>query len=492
LNFAVKPVALLSTLFLTLGLVALSASSASADPAELAVTSSAGTLTLPSGDNYHDASSVTISSPNAHDVSVVITHNGDLTETVSAQTTLASQLDGTFSAVVPVSDDQLAAGSYFITVTALDNTAFTASTPLVIGSGQVTALTLTTTNGTTFFPYADGYKDAVTGTVSAVDETNTPVSFTGTVSSGTATTAVASTDASAATFSLSLVGQPLGSQSLVATVGTVTSPGIQLALQATQLASVSVSSHYSTVYPVSDGFRDSTVITTNVASTLPDATAITGSLKATLKGKTVATWALTSSGPTTITWNGRIHGKIKPGTYVFKASAKLGNTVTSPSVKVTVSPKKLVSKTVSSTKSASSIIKHFEAFDQNQDGICLKHSSQVGCFGYDDYYNAGMSLFAYGTSGVPAAVWSSTKYGRTPSVLVTAATSDVSGTAVWGYGLTDDATQVAGQLRKGTHSLGWHGLNGASHTLEISMGLGQYSYFITTSLKISYKYVVLK
>lgn len=98
------------------------------------------------------------------------------------------------------------------------------------------------------------------------------------------------------------------------------------------------------VYPVVDGFEDSVRFRVLGADTVGAAVAVSGTAALTHAGRIVRTWDLDGS-TTVLTWDGRVHGAVRPGSYSLAVTAwsSDGSTVRSVSM-VRVIGKRVVRK----------------------------------------------------------------------------------------------------------------------------------------------------
>lgn len=108
-----------------------------------------------------------------------------------------------------------------------------------------------------------------------------------------------------------------------------------------------VTAAYPSVYPASDGFRDSVVLTATIPSLSGPSVVeeLLGGSKLVVKLGTsvVKEWALTQTGTRNFTWNALNGGRIVPGTYTIVLTAiGTDSTTRTASTSVIVSSKKLV------------------------------------------------------------------------------------------------------------------------------------------------------
>ena len=159
----------------------------------------------------------------------------------------------------------------------------------------------------------------------------------------------------------------------------------------------------------------------------------TGSLKITRLGKVVKTWALTSSDAESLTWDGKVSGKVVPGTYTVTASVK-GPEGSSHSATTTVKVDsgKLVTKTRTITYKAAKVLRTF-SINPSYPGAYCEHGYRT----YDDVHcvakakGGNLGLIAYGYATVPSDVLSATKYGSATARASVHLTWKSSAQALW-------------------------------------------------------------
>lgn len=160
-----------------------------------------------------------------------------------------------------------------------------------------------------------------------------------------------------------------------------------------------------TIYPTTDGYKDSLVLNVESFTASGAKLPTTGSTIQVKNsaGTVVATKTITHTGPTRYAWNGKVAGKVKPGTYTIVYTTK---TAAAPTIKVVktstvkVSAAKLVPRTVSITKRASDVFT-----DYVQGGAaCVVES------GYVWMQHMGGEGICYGNITSPSVVRASAKY----------------------------------------------------------------------------------
>jgi hypothetical protein len=454
-------------------------------------------LTLPEGDGFNDSTVVTLTADAAITAQPVILDSADapVGPELTPVELIDPDADGTFSEIITLSGLGLAAGAYTVSATEVVGETLTGSAPLVVGSGS--AVSVTVSSATTFYPRKDGYLDALTATVTATDETGTAVPYTGAVgfTSGSVkrTAAVASTTGAAASASVPVTGLPAGTGSLVAKVRgrtgvDKTSAARTITLALTQVNRVALTKAATTIYPAKDGYHDTGVFKFTAAYGGPSNMPVTGSVTILLGGKKVKSWTLSSTAAKTFTWDGLYGGKIVPGKYTVRAGARgPEGTTKSAEIYVNVSSKKLVNKTASRTVNAKPVLKEYVALDELQLGECWYTPEEVvGCDGYEGD-ESGLSLWAFGSIPVPTDV--RTAYAAT--VRLTANVDYVDGSAGWTY-YFGDAEGPGGDLVLGNNTLAWLTVDKAQSKVNVDFGLLEHSSVDIDYYKIEWRYKVLQ
>jgi hypothetical protein len=473
------------------------AAAADGDPTALTATVSK-LLTLPAADGFNDSAVLTVIANGPATVKPVILDDADAALTLPALPELTltdADEDGTFKGTLALTLTGLGltAGDYSVRVTETTLTDLTATAPLTIGSGHAVDVTLTSTDA--FYPYADRYLDTVKARVTARDETGTAVPFSGYVmfNNGQVSKKAAITWAPGDDnfVYISVANLTLGSASLLAKVhgpaGPNTTATKPIALLATKLTTVALAKDVSTVYPVVDGFQDTVGIKFAAHTAGPAYVGVTGEVTISLNGTTVKSWDLVSSKTRTFTWNGLNGGKIVPGKYTVKVSAK-GPQGSSRSaiMYVNVSNKKLVTKTLIKVLDAPGV---FTAIDLLGTGAaCPAESSPTGvvrCKGVD-VDESGLSVMALAEVTVPAEV----RNAHLASVRVTADTNAVSGVAFWGYSY-DGVDGQSAAMPRGASTLDWLRLEKGLSSLDVEFWLGANSSVDVDWFRVEYRYKTL-
>ena len=371
--------------------------------------SSPAVITLPAGDGVRDTTTLTITSDIATEVSLTVAPVNSLLPSESLPTVQIS--GGSLSASVQIAVDGLSAGDYVIEATPTVGT--TAHANLTVGSGEPSDV-VETLSASTIFTWTGSSVRNTVATVSATDETGLEVPFTGTVvatvGGATATAPVTSFAGESTATLIPVSALALGTGTVVATVWGPSathyaSAPAPLTVSATAVTSVSLAASHATVYPSHDGYIDSVSFTVTPETTGAAAFAATGHVTITRNGKTVKSWTLTSSTVPVLTWDGRVNGKIVPGTYSVKVTLKGPEGLTQTATKtVRVSGGRLVTKTKSVTYKSGKV---FTAFGYHDAGAIAGKCSHGTKF-KDDLYcqSAGIytarGLWAYGHITIPA------------------------------------------------------------------------------------------
>ncbi|MDN4475005.1 hypothetical protein QQX09_03935 [Demequina sp. SYSU T00192] len=321
-SLGARALAVAATSALTIGSLATAASAA--DDATLTL-SEAGVLTLPAGDGVRDETTVTVTSDIATTLTVYVDETGAGPRVLTYDP--IEIVDPAVPATITVPVDEFAAGHYEIFVApAAGNPAIAL---LTVGSGEPTDVSVSL-SASTIFTWSGASPRNTTATVGATDETGLAVPFTGaltsTVGGVTSTAPIASTTGAAATKKVYAANLGAGTGSVTATVSgpadVASSATAPLTVARTAVTSLSLARSLAAVYPLKDDYRDKVAFTVTPATTRDTAFAATGSVKVVRDGKTVKSWTLRTSKKRTLTWDGRVGGKVVPGTYTVTASLK--------------------------------------------------------------------------------------------------------------------------------------------------------------------------
>jgi hypothetical protein len=487
--------ALSATVVATL-IVGAGAATATAEEAATVTLGALETLTLPAGDGVRDSASLSITADAATTVALEIRHVEG--EPVATLPSVDITDPGTpASASISVAD--LPAGALEVVATPVGGESVVAA--LTVGSGEPSSVSLSL-SASTIFTWSKASPRSTTATVTAVDETGLAVPFTGSVTAKvgtkTSTAAVTSTTGTAATASFPVSKFTVGTGTVVAKVRSLAgstyyqSGTKSLKVLQTAVMSVSLSRSLSTVYPSKDSYRDTVKFTITPKSSTGVVVPATGSVKVTKSGKTIKSWSLTSSKTQSFTWDGKVSGRIVPGTYSVTVTIKgpEGYTKTA-STKVVVSSKKLVTVTTTRTYLAKSVLTAYDTFDYYDQSECWSVSSNgnVVCSGYDA--PDGLSMWAYGSVPIPADVIAAQQYGGVKGS-VTMNLVDGYGTASWGYDKSAFGSAKIGPVQIGSNSLGTLYLSAPAKRVYVTVALGEYTDLEVGKFTMRYQYKVLK
>ena len=224
----------------------------------------------------------------------------------------------------------------------------------MISSGVLSTITISKSSNAVY-PYADGYLDSATITVVGKDALGNEIPVIGTVVLNKVSVSLTLTK-NTATWNWAKI--PKGTREIVASgIGPVDDGSTKtnkttIAIGKSVATKATIATNTSTVYPVKDSYLDSVSITfglnTNTGKTVPGSGTISvykGSKKVT--GWTFTKVNLNSAKKGSVSWNGRVSGKVKPGKYkvvvTFKSSED-GKTIKTTK-NINVSDKKRVLKT---------------------------------------------------------------------------------------------------------------------------------------------------
>lgn len=455
------------------------------------------TLTLPDGDGVRDTTTMTLESDVPTTVTVEILDNEGTR--IGEPVAVVDLADGALVSDVTLPVAGLPAGN--LTVRATPTAGAPVSSWVIVGSGTP-ATTKLSVSPRTFFTWSKSTVRAAVASMWAKDETGLTVPFTGVViaKAGGKTQTVAVSSLTGATAKATLSGGKLaaGAGTVQATltaagVSATTSP-VSVTVKSTAVSATKLSASLSTIYPTKDGYRDSVKLTVKNTTTTGGAVPASGSVTVTSKGKTVKSWALSSSKTWSASWDGKVKGKVVPGTYTVTARVKgpEGATKTS-SAKVVVKKGKLVTKTTTKTVKAKSVLKKYRTYDYLDSGYCETDSAKSGdvaCIGYDTYYDGVISVLVEGGVSVPSAVVSAQKYGSA-KVRMSAKTSELYGAGAWAYGAAGSDNAKTAALKKGSTTAGWVSLPATTRKVEVALVLGEYSFVYVDTFTISYSYKVM-
>jgi hypothetical protein len=356
------------------------------------LSSASPNVTLPLTDGYQDSASINFVTTSGATASITILNDLGNDTTISIPSvTPTVKTSATYGATVEVTPEGLAAGTYTIRVTqGLD----VADQEMVIGSGVLSTITISKSSNSVY-PYTDGYLDSATITVVGKDSLGNEIPVIGTVTLNKVSVSLTLTK-NTATWNWAKI--PKGTREIAASGvgpvnGTAKTAKTTIVIGKSVATKATITTNSSTVYPVKDSYLDSVSITyglnTNTGKTVPGSGTIwvyKGSKKIT--GWTFTKTNLNSAKKGSVSWNGRVSGKVKPGKYkvvvTFKSSED-GKTIKTTK-NINVSDKKRVLK----TKKGS----WYYAYSAYVDCVA---DSLGGCY----YYNTtGIKLTAYGVIGM--------------------------------------------------------------------------------------------
>jgi hypothetical protein len=283
-------------------------------------------LTLPAGDGLRDRTTVRVFSGKGGLVDVDAVQ-GKKTVVIASRVALRSTRTGWQRTVtVPVKAKGLKAGRWRIRAQrSTDHGIQARSTLFLIGSGAAVHVGVTPA-ARTLYPFKDGTLDTELVTVTAKDETGAPVPATGTVRIDAGKKHVVKRLGAAGTATLPITALPLGAATITATVaGSSGAKAVRFAgvtLAPTGIGTSRMTRSSDTVQPVVDGLLDSVVLTTTGTASAGSTATVSGLLTIT-SGRTVAaSWVVPDGAQHAFTWNGRVAGKVVPGTYTVTLSLR--------------------------------------------------------------------------------------------------------------------------------------------------------------------------
>ena len=485
--------------FLTIAAISLAgAPAAVADDSEPAptpanvVVTGPGILTLPNGDGVRDTTSFTVEADAPTTVALSLVDPAD--ESVVSVLDPVILTEGSLTATVPLTLDGVVRPGGFA-LRATPEGGETRSTKVMIGSGQPQFANIALSRSV-IYTYKKATARSSVATVYARDETGERVPFTGSVAakvgSKTVTSKVSSAAGADAKVTIAATSLPLGAGTVTftATAEGLTSKGsAKLTVRNVAVTATKVSASQRTVYPAKDGYLDATKIAVSASSSTGKTIGATGTVKIVRGSKTVRTWKLSSTKSWSTTWDGKVGGKVVPGTYTVKVAVKgpEGGTK-SASTTIAVKKGKLVSTKTKKTYKASSILKTYTPLDEYGQGYCQYDEVTFGCIGFDGYYgDDAVSLIAEGSTTIPASVRSAKAFGAV-KVKMTLNASGVSGQAVWGYGSVSDPTAKVTAMKKGNTSPGWYTVPKSGTKLGVVAATGEYSYFFAKTITVEYSH----
>jgi subtilisin family serine protease len=282
-------------------------------------------VTLPLNDSYQDTVSVSFDTGSNETAYVSILNSlGNDTLILNQAVTPVARTSSTFRGQATITPIGLEAGSFTIHVTQGDRTL---GKDLVVNSGKLATIKISKSSDV--YPYKDGYKDSATITVTGKDSLGNIVPVKGKITLNKIPITLTSTKQTA-TWDWSKI--PKGTHNVVVSgEGYVSGPTIsaqtQIVVGASVASRATISRSSSSVYPTKDGYLDTVALTFSVATSTGKA--VPGSAAVTiLQGtKKIQSWAFSGLvlGPgksKSVSWNGKVSGKVVPGAYKAEFSYK--------------------------------------------------------------------------------------------------------------------------------------------------------------------------
>jgi hypothetical protein len=359
----------------------------------------------------------------------------------------------------------------------------------VPANADPTSLTAAVSAAVVTLPIGDGYRDAESLVVTASGATTATVTLQrdgapwSTVGqdlalvAGTSSVAIPTAGLTAGTYTATIATEDGATASASFAVQALVAP----------VTKVTVRRSSSTVYPVKDGYRDAVVFTVTPSTVGPKTVRVTGTARLTGAGRTARTWKL-HNGSNRLTWNGRVGSAVRPGRYTLTVKAKgpQGASKTARS-SVTVSPKRLVTRTTTVSKQASSALTRFGGYDGGSQQ-CGYLGAYVLCRSGAAQNGAPYAVIVGGTVSVPKAVRSATVFGK-PELRLAVRVTELTGSGTWGYGVgSAHATRTLGTGTTTGKPVRW---SGNPSTATIYLGLDDDSSLTVGRLTFTYRYRVL-
>ncbi len=489
---------------------------------------SSNNLTMPVGDGYNESSVITIESPTARTVNFELRNALDNNSVYfSAQNLVLSAGESGYSATVSVpavnsSSITLGVGSHAFTIRTVDSSSMLTGS-LKVGSGKVTKVVLNALNSTTVYPLDDDLRDTVDVRIATTDETGTQVASTGSIwasCSPTGTPMIAfngtSTTPAVVTFDFSSYAKVACNLRASATTAlavsqtsSASSANLSIYLKDTGVSSIAISRSSSTVYPVTDQYRDTVSFNIHVITT-PD-TAIRGGSMATifLGTKVIKRWEIPTNGDLAVSWNGRYGASVVEGNFDFVVTARgTEGPRISKTISIAVSKKKLTWTSLTKTYTGAEMFTRYRDNDGFSRGLCNTSNSTLICQarGSDlDTSGGYIGITARGSVSVPSAVVSSYKFATPKARMQLEELGDTYGCRLSEYG-AGCTTYVNTAVLKATGSspavktlskIGWTSTNWASLASKPTSVTGYINVHElgttkTRGVKVQYYYAVLQ
>lgn len=287
-------------------------------PLPLAITLPADpVLTLPNGDGFRDALTVTATAPIAAPITITAVRLG---RTITVARSVSTTPDhGGWSARVRVPLGSLAAGSWTLHV-AQTGRNVAAAHVLRVGSGAVRTLSVTL-DRSAYFPKSPGAPSRVGVTVRAADETGAALPIVGTLtaSAGRASRTATISRVARGAGRVSVSGFPDGTGVVSVRVtgpsGASRTATRSIHLEPTLIRKVTAARSWPTVQPVIDDQLDTVTVSASATTSSGVVVPVHGDIRISRGGRVVRTWSLTSSAMRHGVWDGRVKGLIVAGTY---------------------------------------------------------------------------------------------------------------------------------------------------------------------------------
>jgi hypothetical protein len=154
---------------------------------------------------------------------------------------------------------------------------------------------------------------------------------------------------------------------------------------------------------------------------------------------------------------------------------------------VTVSSKRLVTRTATVVKRASSALQRFQGYDGNAKD-CGYVGAYVLCTAATAQAGAPYAAIVGGELAVPKAVRAATKYGK-PDVRLALRTTKLSGSATWGYGV--GTAHTTRSLKQGTTTGKRVRWSANPTTTVVFIGLDDSTSLAVDRFVVTYRYRVL-
>ena len=309
--------------------------------------------TLPLNDGFQDQVILQFDSTSGSAATLALLKSDGAPTSVGNWSVTPTQLPAlTYRGTSSVSLNGLPADNYLIRIAQDQNSI---DVPLLIGTGILHSISISKSVNAVY-PFRDGYLDSATITVTGRDVQGNIIPVIGGVALNKVNVPLSLTK-STATWNWAAI--PKGTREIVATGFGPNRTGASQKTARTTIVigksvatRASVSTNVSTVYPVKDNYIDTTSISMAIATNTGKIVPGSGTITVFQGKKKVASWKFThtklgTAKKTSVSWNGRVSGKVKKGKFkvvaTFKSSED-GRTLTATK-NINVSDKKRVLKT---------------------------------------------------------------------------------------------------------------------------------------------------